>query len=51
MKTWSSFNNASFGTFCIQIGLKIEPHWVFEDFMEINISTISKQNLSFLEYS
>ena len=41
---WDPFNNASFGTFCIQIGQLLEPHWVFEDFMEIDISVLLKQN-------
>ena len=46
MKTWSPFDDASFGTFCIQIGQRLELLGVVENFMEIDISTLSKQNPS-----
>ena len=28
---WAPLNNASFGSFCVQIGQLLESQWVFED--------------------
>ena len=40
----SSHTDASFGTFCVQIGQLFEAQWVFEKFMKTAKSLFSKEN-------
>ena len=46
MKAGRSPLHASFGTFCVQIGQLFEAQWAFEEFLNIDKSSFSKENVA-----